>query len=185
LETGGFNTQRALMMIDLLSQSKKQIGTSAYIASELLYSDGPFDSPQHFNRFNIFGKFNTKIGRSNKLTFIASVLNSDWDASGQIPIRAVRSGLIDRFGAIDDTEGGYTSRTNLSTKVTTYLKNNSNWENQVYYSRYNFNLHSNFTFFLNDPVNGDQIRQRESRNIFGYQSTLSREKEFGKWLLQP
>ncbi len=51
-----------------------------------------FESAQHFKRFNLFGKFNTQLGNSNKLTLIASTLNSNWDASGQIPERAVKSG---------------------------------------------------------------------------------------------
>ena len=184
LEGGQFNTMRGLAMIDLLSNRQKQKGANAYVASEFLYSDGPFESPQHFKRFNLFGKFNTRLGNSNKLTLIASTLNSDWDASGQIPERAVKSGLIDRFGYIDNTEGGYTNRTNASAQLTSYLSTNTTWENQAYYSNYNFNLHSNFTFFLNDPVNGDQIRQREGRNIIGYHSKFSHETSLGSWNLQ-
>lgn len=184
LEGGQFNTMRGLAMIDLLSKRQKQKGTNAYVASEFLYSDGPFESAQHFKRFNLFGKFNTQLGNSNKLTLIASTLNSDWDASGQIPERAVKSGLIDRFGYIDNTEGGYTNRTNASARLTSYLSPNTTWENQAYYSNYNFNLHSNFTFYLNDPVNGDQIRQREGRNILGYHSKLSHETNLGTWNLQ-
>jgi hypothetical protein len=184
LEGGQFNTLRGLAMIDLLSERQKQKGTNAYVASEFLYSDGPFESPQHFKRFNIFGKLNTHIGNSNKLTLIASTLNSGWDASGQVPDRAVKSGLIGRFGYIDNTEGGYTNRTNASAQLTSYISPNTTWENQAYYSNYNFNLHSNFTFFLNDPVNGDQIRQREGRHIYGYHSKLSHESNIGSWNLQ-
>jgi outer membrane cobalamin receptor len=184
LEGGQFNTLRGLAMIDLLGGRQKQKGTNAYVASEFLYSDGPFESAQHFNRFNLFGKFNTNIGKNNKLTLIGSTLSSDWDASGQIPERAVKGGLIDRFGYIDNSEGGYTSRSNGSARLTSYLSQNTTWENQAYYSNYNFNLHSNFTFFLNDPVNGDQIRQREARNIYGYHSKLSNEKALGTWDLQ-
>ena len=184
VEAGQFNTVRSMAMIDLLGKTKKQNGTSAYLATEFLYSDGPFDSPQHFNRFNIFGKFNTRIGEKNKLVLIGSVLNSDWDASGQIPERSVKAGLIGRFGAIDNREGGYTGRINASAKLTSYVRTNLVWENQFYFSRYNFNLHSNFTFFLNDSINGDQIRQRESRNIFGYQSKLFLERQIGVWTIQ-
>ncbi|HEX6428048.1 MAG TPA: TonB-dependent receptor [Niastella sp.] len=184
LEGGQFNTVRWLAMIDLLSERQKQKGTNAYVASEFLYSDGPFESAQHFNRFNLFGKLNTHLGNANKLTLIASTLNSGWDASGQIPERAVKSGSIDRFGYIDNTEGGYTSRTNASAQLTSYVSPNTTWENQAYYSNYNFNLHSNFTFYLNDPANGDQIRQRESRNIYGYHSKLSHESNLGTWNLQ-
>jgi outer membrane cobalamin receptor len=184
LEGGQFNTLRGLAMIDLLSNRQKQKGTNAYVASEFLYSDGPFESPQHFKRFNLFGKLNTNIGNTSKLTLIGSTLSSGWDASGQIPGRAVKSGQIGRFGYIDNTEGGYTNRTNASAKLTSYISSNTTWENQAFYSNYNFNLHSNFTFYLNDPVNGDQIRQREGRNIFGYHSKLSHETNLGKWNLQ-
>lgn len=181
LEAGQFNTVRGLAMIDLLSKRQKDMGTNAYIASELLYSDGPFESPQHFNRFNVFGKLNTRLNDNNKLTFIASAFNSKWNASGQIPERTVSSGLIGRFGAIDNTEGGYTGRINTSLKLNTDLNKNTQLENHLYYSKYHFNLFSNFTFFLNDPVNGDQIRQRESRDLFGYQTKLSFDKDKGKW----
>jgi outer membrane cobalamin receptor len=184
LEGGQYNTVRGLAMIDLLSKRQKQKGTNAYVASEFLYSNGPFESAQHFNRFNLFGKLNTHLGNANKLTLIASTLNSGWDASGQIPERAVKSGLIDRFGYIDNTEGGYTNRTNASAQLTSYVSPNVTWENQAYYSNYNFNLHSNFTFYLNDPVNGDQIRQQEARNIYGYHSKLSHETNVGSWNLQ-
>ena len=180
-EVGQFNTFRGLAMIDLLSKPLKEKGTNAYVAGEFLYSDGPFQAPQHFNRFNVFGKFNTQLGVNNKFTLMGSVLNSDWDASGQVPDRAVQSGAIDRFGFIDSTEGGYTGRVNASASLTSNLNNTSTWENRFYYSRYHFNLHSNFTFFLNDPVNGDQIRQREGRNIFGYQSTFSHNGMLAGW----
>jgi outer membrane cobalamin receptor len=183
-EGGQFNTIRGLAMVNLLSRRQQQQGTSAYIAAEGLYSDGPFVSPQHFNRANLFAKFNTLIGTNNKLHIIASTFNSDWDASGQIPERAVKSGLINRFGAIDNTEGGYTSRTNASVSLTTYVNEHTTWENQVFYSHYNFSLHSNFTFFLNDPVNGDQIRQRESRNTIGYSSRFSHAFNTGPWHVQ-
>lgn len=180
-EAGQFNTFRGLAMIDLLSSKLKQKGTNAYMASEFLYSDGPFKTPQHFNRFNLFGKFNTQLNARNRLTILASTLSSDWDASGQVPERAVKSGLIDHFGAIDSTEGGYTSRTNASARITTYLNNHTTWENQLYYTYYRFKLYSNFTFFLNDPVNGDQIKQAEARNIFGYHSKFTNELKAGDW----
>ncbi len=184
LEGGQFNTVRALALVDLLSLKQKEKGTNAYFGGELLYSDGPFESPQHFNRLNLFVKANTSVGTRSKLTVIGSFLNSDWDASGQIPERAVRSGAISRFGFIDSTEGGYTSRANASIKLATYFNSRDHLQQQLYYSRYNFNLHSNFTFFLNDPINGDQIRQREGRDIAGYQADLILKRELGKLAIE-
>ncbi len=104
VEAGQFNTIRTLGMFQLLNKEKH----SAYIATEYLYSNGPFKSPQHFNRFNLLGKYNWALNQNNQLQFIASTFKSRWDASGQIPQRAVDEGIIDRFGAIDDKEGGVT-----------------------------------------------------------------------------
>ena len=177
VETGLFKSFRGLAMFNLLPESNKK--QSAYIASEYLYSDGAFESPQHFNRFNLWGKYNIQFNEQTKLFAQANLFNSKWDASGQIPERAVNSGAISRFGAIDDTEGGYTGRINFSTKLTQRLHNDDLLEHQLFYSRYHFNLFSNFTFFLNDPVNGDQIRQSEARDIYGWQSTYQTKRTTG------
>jgi outer membrane cobalamin receptor len=176
-EVGSFNSYRALAMANLLPATNQK--QNAYIASEFIYADGPFESPQNFNRFNIWGKYNVQLNERNKLFLQANVFNSRWDASGQIPERAVQDGTISRFGAIDNTEGGYTGRINISTKLQQRLRNDDLLEHQLYYSRYHFNLISNFTFFLNDPVNGDQIRQQEARDIYGWQSNWQSKKYKG------
>ena len=183
IEAGQFNTLRTVAMIDLLGKRQKDKGTNAYIAGEFMYTDGPFESPQYFNRFNLFGKFNSKLGENNRLSVALSTFNSEWNASGQIPERAVKSGMIGRFGAIDDTEGGYTNRTNANIKLSSYLKNNAVFENQLYYTNYNFSLFSNFTFFLEDSINGDQIHQKEERNIFGGLSRLKLPYQLKEWNL--
>jgi hypothetical protein len=167
-EAGQFNNFRALGMLNLLPKSNKK--QNAYLASELLYFDGPFLSPQNFKRFNIFGKYNASIGRNTEFSFFTSAFSSQWDASGQIPERAVESGMVKRFGAIDDTEGGNTHRYNVSAGTTTGFSNGNLLETQLFYSRYDFELYSNFTFFLDDDVNGDQIRQVDERDIFGLNS---------------
>jgi len=121
------------------------------------------------------GKYNAYMGSDQYLTIGLSTFNSRWDASGQIPERAVKSGDITRFGSIDPTEGGETSRTNAWISYISTSANGSTIENQLYYTKYDFNLISNFTFYLNDPVNGDQITQSESRNIYGYRGTYHSE----------
>ena len=120
------------------------------------------------------GKYNAWFGNQSQLTISASTFDSKWDASGQVPDRAVQSGMISRFGSIDNSEGGNTSRSNLNIRFAKQLKNNWKTSNQLYYTRYHFNLYSNFTFFLEDPVNGDEIQQRESRDIFGYQTSAAK-----------
>lgn len=177
VETGLFNSFRGLAMMNLIPQKNKK--QSAYVAAEYMYGDGPFESPQQFNRFNLWSKYNIQLNDQNRLYVQANLFNSKWNASGQIPERAVRSGAISRFGAIDNTEGGYTGRINFSTKLVQRLRNDDLLEHQLYYSRYQFNLFSNFTFFLNDPVNGDQIKQHETRDIYGWQSNYQIKKTAG------
>jgi hypothetical protein len=170
-EVGSFNTFRGLAMFNLLGNQQQR--QDAYVAAEYLYSDGPFQSPQHFNRYNVFGKYNYAFNPATRLSATLSHFGSRWNASGQIPQRAVDAGLIGRFGAIDDTEGGETNRSNIAIRLHHEAAGNIATEQLFYFSRYRFDLFSNFTFFLNDPVNGDQIRQREARNIFGYTAQVN------------
>jgi hypothetical protein len=172
LEGGRFNTGRMMAMINLLNNKARQHGESAYIAGEDAYTDGPFDKPQRFNRFNLFGKYNVNINTDNRLNVTVSAYNSGWRSSGEIPERAVAEGITDRFGYIDSAQGGYTSRSNVIVKLNSVLSDKLVLENQVYYSNYFFNLHYNATLFAEDSINGDQLRQRESRNLFGYNGKL-------------
>ncbi len=166
LEGGQFGTFRTVGMFDLL-KGKTVEDPSLYLATEFFRTDGYFDSPQYFTRLNTLLKYHQKVSRNQTLELSASTFTSSWDASGQIPVRAVESGMITRFGAIDDTEGGQTSRTNLNAKLITETNDGGLVENQFYFSNYEFELVSNFTFYLEDPVNGDQITQTENRQIYG------------------
>jgi len=166
---GQFNSLRTLGLFNILKNKKQQ---NAYIAIEQISTDGPFESPQNFNRLNLFGKYNTIIDNSNSVTISASHFTSSWDASGQIPVREVANGNISRFGAIDDTEGGYTSRTNFNVQQQSQLSDATSLKSNLYYSKYDFELYSNFTFFLEDPINGDQIKQKEDRQTFGFNTSF-------------
>lgn len=64
------------------------------------------------------------------------------------------------------TEGGNTSRTNISARFNKQWKSNWKTTDHLFYSRYQFNLYSNLTFFLDDPISGDMINQRE-KEIYG------------------
>src|SRR5688572_691472 len=178
LEGGKFNTQRAVGMMKILNTEDGKSRQQFYVASEYFRSDGYFESPQDFHRFNLMGKYNAWFGNQSQLAITASTFDSKWNASGQIPDRAVRNNMISRFGAIDNSEGGNTSRSNLIIRYASQWKNNWKMINQLYYSRYHFNLFSNFTFFLSDTVNGDEINQKEMRNIYGGNTTVAK-----AWLL--
>ncbi|MFD1613745.1 TonB-dependent receptor [Gelatiniphilus marinus] len=163
VEAGQYGTLRALSMLKIVDEEHSK----AYLASELMLSDGVFESPQNFNRINVMGRYNFNNYKDQEFNMAISHFQSKWDASGQIPVRAVESGLISRFGAIDDTEGGNTSRSNFWINHTKELDEHSSIKSSAYLSKYDFELFSNFTFFLEDPVNGDQIHQKEDRTIIG------------------
>ena len=119
-EMGRFNMYCGLVMLNLIP-SKDSIKSkhNAYVASEAFYTKGYFENPQHFNRFNIFGKYHGELSRSTFLTASISTFSSRGDASGQIPQRAADSGLINWYGSIDPSEGGQTSRSNANITLTT------------------------------------------------------------------
>ena len=170
LEAGEYDSYRIMSMLNLLNNARQQ----AYVAFEHIATDGPFLSPQNFNRTNLFGKYTNYVSPTDKLELSLSHFNSQWDASGQIPQRAVDKGIISRFGAIDDTEGGNTSRNNLTLKHHKMIGDNSSIQTMIYMSQYDFELYSNFTFFLMDTANGDQIRQKEDRTLYGFKSSYKR-----------
>lgn len=167
-EYGSFNTKRMAGVFKLMNTENE----AAYLASEYLLSDGPFDASQNFNRINFFVKYTKKLENNDQLSVWASNFKSRWDASGQIPTRAVDQGLS-RFGAIDNTEGGNTSRSNLYVQYSKFLSQDNFLKTRAYFSSYDFLLYSNFTFFLVDSVNGDQIRQKEKRKLYGLDTELN------------
>jgi outer membrane receptor protein involved in Fe transport len=180
VEGGQFDTYRLVGGVDLLGKKGKEKNQSAYIASEYSYSNSYFDNPQNFKRFNVIGKYHGHISPSTNLTFTSSTFWSKWNHSGQIPDRSVADGTTGFFGSIDPTEGGETSRTNVNVQLVTVTPQNHIIKNQVFYSNYNFELYSNFTFFKEDSINGDQIRQKEARNLFGYNGSYSINHAVGK-----
>lgn len=106
---GSFGTQRYLT---LLSPTRDRVKT--LVALEAYTSDGPFDRPQDYKRLNAFAKASATLGDGVDGSIWASYLRSSWFGSGQIPARAVRAGLIDRFGSIDNSEGGRTERASVN-----------------------------------------------------------------------
>ena len=181
LELGQFDTRRALLLLNLLGQrhlfSKKP--ESAYMAAEYNFTNSYFDQPQHFKRFNGMAKYTGQLSDKTALTALGSHFASNWDASGQIPERGIEQGIISRYGSIDPTEGGRTSRTNASVVLTTALPHAAVLRQQAYYSKYDFSLFSNFTFFLHDSINGDEINQTDDRHLFGYTATYERDDQLG------
>jgi outer membrane receptor protein involved in Fe transport len=158
---------RGLTAFQLPFSNKLSNKLSSYVAAEWIYAPSYFDAPQDFKRLNLFSKTVFELNKNATIRLTLSHFNSDWNASGQIPNRAVEAGTISRFGAIDNSEGGNTARQNANLSFT-HIIGNQSFETQIYVSKYYFNLYSNFTFFLEDSINGDMIRQQDDRIIAGF-----------------
>jgi outer membrane receptor protein involved in Fe transport len=177
LEIGGgsFNTQRYLA---LLSPTRDRLKT--FIAVEGYRSDGAFDHPNGYLRVNLFAKATADLSEAVRLSVWGSHYRAEWHGSGEIPARAVRAGLIDRFGAIDANEGGVTERTNVDLDLRWQITESQRLSLNTYVSYYRLTLFNDFTFFLNDPVNGDMINQRDERFLAGFDAQYElRSQPFG------
>jgi outer membrane receptor protein involved in Fe transport len=160
---GNWGTQRYLT---LLSPTRERVKT--LFALEIYKTNGPFDRPQDYQRINAFAKASGSLSESVEGSIWATYLWSHWWASGQIPERAVREKIIDRFGAIDNSEGGNTQRFNLNGNLQWRVTENDTARVRAYAQYYQLDLYSNFTFFLNDPVNGDELGQFDrNRKVAG------------------
>jgi len=182
LEYGQYGAYRALAMLNLLGKDKHLFSKKKedlYIAAEYNYNVASyFVNHQNYQRENLFLKYFGMLTDHTSLSISGTYFNSIWNGSGQVPQRAINQGIITRFGALDPTEGGTTSRTNGNASLKTVFDNGAILKNQVYYSYYQFNLFTNFTFFLNDTVNGDGINQRENgRNLYGYNGSYEINKD--------
>jgi hypothetical protein len=144
---GSFNYYRGLFA------SSRQIGDGNFLyAVEGNYNDGPWERGDHYKKGNAVLRYSQEHADSGwSATFMA--YKADWNATDQIAKRAVDSGLIDRFGLIDPTDGGDSQRYSLT----------GEWHRQSYASAtqvmaygfyYDLDLFSNFTYFLANPVRG-------------------------------
>jgi len=178
LEGGQFNTGRILVKSNLLGPSAASKGQSAWLAGEAAYTNGPFDWTQHLRRLNLFGKYNLQLSHSTKATITLSTFESAWRSSGEIPSRAIDQHIVNRFSYIDSSQGGHTGKTTLLLKAKTDLPNNWSLENLGWYTHYWFTLDYNPTYFANDSVNGDRLRQQERRDEAGYKGQITKHQYF-------
>lgn len=131
--------------------------TNFLAAVDVTVSNGPWVLHEDLTKINGFAKLS---GPGWSLS--ASGYDADWTSTDQVPERAITSGLIPRFGFLDDDLGGRASRYALTGQARV-----GDIDATLYAVRSRLTLTSNFTYFLDDPVDGDEFRQRDSRQIYG------------------
>lgn len=134
-------------------------------ALELFHNDGPWTHPDDYKKVNAVLRYSQGTAL-NGFNLTAMAYHGTWNATDQVAKRAVDSGLIGRFDALDPTDGGEASRYSLS-GAWKRTAGNSVTQANAYLVRSKLSLFSNFTYFLDDPVNGDQFEQPDSRVFWG------------------
>jgi outer membrane receptor protein involved in Fe transport len=132
---------------------------------ELMNHNGPWESPEGLRKIN--GVLRYSKGSPNEgfdVTFMA--YQARWNSTDQIPQRALDSGAIGRFGTIDPSSGGETSRYSISTQWRKPLQDGS-IQASAYLLKYDLQLYSNFTYFRENLAQGDQFLQQDNRTVLG------------------
>ena len=149
----------------LLADSPKLGNGHLLYALEAMHNDGPFVHPDDYRKANGLLRY-SEGDAANGFNVTAMGYQAKWNSTDQIPKRAVDAGQLGRFDAIDPSDGGQSHRYSVSgawrrsdaaasTRVNAYL---IDWK---------LDLFSNFTYFLDDPVNGDQFAQPDRRRTAG------------------
>ncbi len=160
LSAGQFDYQR------LFAAHSFDVGSgSVTLAGARLRYQGPWQLPQHLNSDTRYAKLFQEQGNSHWRASVTDYHNS-WNATDQIPSRAVREGTLDRFGSLASGNGGDTYRRSLSTQWQ-HLNDNDALTVNAYLIDYGLSLFSNFTYFMEEPVLGDQFEQAETRRVGG------------------
>jgi len=157
-EGGNFATGRAF-----LAYSPDVPTISSYFAYDASYTDGPFRSPLRYRRDNVNANVTKTLGKDEKLGFRFLFGRNNFYSSGQVPLDLVAAGLMDRFGYIDPSDGGRVALGTLSAYYSKTFHDAGTLRADGFLSRSLFDLYSNFTFYLNDPVHGDAFQQHDSR----------------------
>ena len=167
----------------LLANSPALGGGNLLYALELMRNDGPFTVGDHYQKKNGVLRYSQGT-EANGFNLTAMAYSAQWHATDQVPLRAVQSGLLGRFDAIDQTDGGKSRRYSVS-GAWRQSGDSVNTDINAFVIWQKLDLFSNFTYFLNNPVDGDQFGQPDRRTTAGVNASqtyrtelMGRESEF-------
>ena len=161
----------------LFKGSLNSLGGGLTYGLERQVYEGPWDSvDEDVDKTNLWLK-QVWEGEADKVAVSFMLYENEWNSADQIPARAISNGLISKFGSIDPTLGGNSSRYSLAL----------NWERDLgfaeltsnaYVIDYDMELFSNFSYFTSPE--GDQIQQVDERRLFGGDVALAIPGQWGE-----
>jgi outer membrane receptor protein involved in Fe transport len=158
VQAGNFSSRRAFVGYSPVLEK-----ADSFVAYEGSYTDGPFLNPLRYKRHNVTGNYTLHLDETQSVGFKFNGGANDFFSSGQIPLDEVAAGRLDRFGYIDPDNGGKVRSGTFGAYYRKELPAGAMLKIDGFMARSLFDLYSNFTFFLNDQVNGDEIQQHDSR----------------------
>jgi hypothetical protein len=174
LQGGNFDTGRGFLAF---SPDAQRI--DSYLAYEGSYTDGPFLNPGRYRRDNFNGNFTKSLSDNQKVGIRVLFGRNNFFSSGQLPLDLVNAGLLDRFGYVDPSDGGRVKLGTVSAYYSKTFAGGDSFKLDGFVGRSLFDLYSNFTYFLNDPVNGDAFQQHDSRLQQGLNAQYSHPHKLG------
>ena len=174
VQGGNFDTGRGF-----LAFSPDTHKIDAYFAYEGSYTNGPFLNPGQYRRDNINANFTKSLSDEQKIGFRLLFARNNFNSSGQLPLDLVTAGQLDRFGYTDPSDGGRVKLGTISSYYSKSFKNGDTFKADAFLARSLFDLYSNFTFYLNDPVMGDAFQQHDSRFQQGANSQYTHAHKIG------
>ncbi|MDP2140800.1 MAG: TonB-dependent receptor [Gammaproteobacteria bacterium] len=172
--TAGGNDYRRIFA----GQSFEAFSGNLTVAGAVTDYAGPWVLDQNLDKKNALVKYH-QVSGDTAWSITAMGYDNTWDSTDQIPLRAVESGALSRFGNIDPSDGGKTHRHSLSFDWI-QDQGESRLTADGYVIDYGLDLFSNFTYFLEDPVRGDQFEQAEDRTVFGFNIAWQRDLSLGQ-----
>jgi len=158
--TGSFGYERLFTM-----------GSNTFANGSLLYAgevntyNGPWTTPDDMKKLSGLLRYSQGTA-TDGLSISAMAYDNAWTSSDQIPLRAIQQGLVGLYGELDPTDGGDTDRFSLSARIA-QSTNDGSWKANAYVVKYALDLFNNYTWFLTDPVFGDQFHQHDNRIYSG------------------
>ncbi|MET3972437.1 TonB-dependent receptor [Bradyrhizobium sp. S3.9.1] len=153
-----------------LAAGSTTVGAGTLLAAvEGVKYNGPWDVPDNVRKINGVLRYSQGTA-TDGLSLTAMGYSNGWNSTDQVPQRAIDQSIIGRLGTLDPTDGGTSSRFSLSgnwARSSQYGQTKAN----AFVIRSSLNLYNNFTYFLDEPVNGDQFSQLDKRTVYGFNAS--------------
>ncbi len=166
----------------LLAGSPEVGAGNLLYALEVFHNDGPWEVPEDYRKLNGVLRYSQGT-REDGFALTGMAYRGKWTSTDQVARRAIDSGLVGRYGSLDDTTGGDTFRYSLSAEWARRGEN-SQTTASAWWLRSGLDLWSNFQYCLNDYAatgacdTGDQFKQGERRQAGGFSAAQT---FFDRW----